>query len=166
MPISYKCPFCGNVVTTQSEVASIKCPYCQNEFEGAGNRQPPQFQGGAQGQQQYAYQQPNQQQPNQQPYGYYPPQQSNDIFSEGPSGKSRGIAGLLAIFLGALGVHYFYLGKSTPGVVFLVVTLLSCGILGAVTGIVALVQGIMMMCMSQQDFENKYVNPANSFPLF
>ena len=73
---------------------------------------------------------------------------------------------LLAIFLGAFGIHYFYLGKTTPGVVFLVATLISCFILSAVTGIVALIQGILMLCMSQQDFENKYVNPAVSFPLF
>ena len=49
---------------------------------------------------------------------------------------------------------------------FLVATLISCFILSAVTGIVALIQGILMLCMSQQDFENKYVNPAVSFPLF
>ena len=97
---------------------------------------------------------------NQQPY------RSNDVFSEGPSGKSRGIAGLLAILLGAIGIHYFYLGKTTPGIVFLVASLISCGILAAVTSIIALIQGIMMFCMSQEEFENKYVNPAVSFPLF
>lgn len=39
------------------------------------------------------------------------PPQSNDVFSPGPSGKSRGVAALLAIFLGSLGIQYFYRGK-------------------------------------------------------
>ena len=59
-----------------------------------------------------------------------------------------------------------YLGKTTPGIVFLVASLISCGILAAVTSIIGLIQGIMMFTMSQQEFENKYVNPAVSFPLF
>ena len=175
MPVNYKCPKCGNIVTTQYEVPTIQCPYCQNVFNAANGQQPPQFNGGQQ-QQQYAYgQQPNQQQyaygqqPNQQqPYGY--PPQSNDIFATGPSGKSRGIAGLLAIFLGSLGIHYFYVGKTTPGIVFLLVSLIggviTCGVLAGVVGVIALVQGIMMLCMSQQEFENKYVNTTQQFPLF
>ena len=146
----YKCPQCGNAFTSQQEVSRVHCPYCGNEYDTAGNQQPPQFNQGN----------------TQQQYGYQQPYRSNDVFAEGPSGKSRGIAALLAIFLGAFGIHYFYLGKTTPGVVFLVATLISCFILSAVTGIVALIQGILMLCMSQQDFENKYVNPAVSFPLF
>ncbi len=34
------------------------------------------------------------------------PPQSNDVFSPGPSGKSRGVAALLAIFLGSLGIQF------------------------------------------------------------
>ena len=161
----YKCPQCGNAFTSQQEVSRVHCPYCGNEYDTAGNQQPPQFNQGNT-QQQYGYQQQQQYGYQQQQYGYQQPYRSNDVFAEGPSGKSRGIAALLAIFLGAFGIHYFYLGKTTPGVVFLVATLISCFILSAVTGIVALIQGILMLCVSQQDFENKYVNPAVSFPLF
>ena len=32
-----------------------------------------------------------------------PPANNGDIFTPGPSGKSRGVAGLLAIFLGGFG---------------------------------------------------------------
>jgi TM2 domain-containing membrane protein YozV len=167
MSVTYKCPNCGNNVTTEQQVSNLTCPYCGNSYNTASNQQPPQFGGNQQGQQQqqqYGYQQ---QPPYGQPqYGYQQPYRSNDVFAEGPSGKSRGIAALLAILLGAIGVHYFYLGKTTPGVVFLVASLLSCGILAAVTSIIGLIQGIMMFCMSQEEFENKYVNPAVSFPLF
>lgn len=162
MSFIYKCPNCGNNVTTEQQVTNITCPYCGNSYNTNANQQPPQFGGAQQQQQQYGYQQPYQQ-PQ---YGYQQPYRSNDVFAEGPSGKSRGIAALLAIFLGALGIHYFYLGKSTPGIVFLVASLITCGILATITGIISLIQGIMMFCMSQEEFENKYVNPANSFPLF
>ena len=182
MSVTYKCPHCGNNITTENQVSNINCPYCGNVYDSIGNQQPPQFggaqqQGQQQGQQQYGYQQPpygNQQQygyqqppyGSQQQYGYQQPYRSNDVFAEGPSGKSRGITALLAIFLGAFGIHYFYLGKTTPGIVFLVASLITCGILAAVTSIIALIQGIMILCMSQEDFESKYVNPAVSFPLF
>ncbi|MBR6490444.1 MAG: NINE protein [Muribaculaceae bacterium] len=160
MAIDNKCPRCGNITTTQSAVSYIKCPYCGNEFQPM---QGPQF--GQQGYQQYGNQQQGYQRPN---YAYQ--QSSNDIFANGPSGKSRGVAGLLAIFLGSLGIHYFYIEKSTAGIVFLLVSLiggiLTCGILAGVVGIVALIQGILMMTMSQQEFENKYVTTPDQFPLF
>ena len=35
--------------------------------------------------------------------------QSDNVFTAGPSGKSRGVAALLAIFIGSLGIQYFYL---------------------------------------------------------
>lgn len=168
MATTYKCPNCGNTVILEQPVETITCPYCNTSFNTAINQQPPQFGGNQQqyGQQQQQQQYGYQQQPyGGQQYGYQQPP-SNDVFAEGPSGKSRGIAALLAIFLGAIGIHYFYLGKTTPGIVFLVASLISCGILAAVTSIIGLIQGIMMFTMSQQEFENKYVNPAVSFPLF
>ncbi len=119
--------------------------------------------------------------PNQNPYGQQsryqqgynyncPPSPqwlANDPFAEGPSGKSRGVAGLLAIFLGGLGIQYFYLGKTTPGIVCLLVSILSCGILGTVIALLTLVQGILMLCMNNREFEEKYVGPRSaSFPIF
>ena len=44
-----------------------------------------------------------------------PPSAIDDLFSSGKSGRSRGIAAILAFFFGALGVHYFYLGKNSAG---------------------------------------------------
>ena len=186
MAINYKCPSCGNVITTQYEVNNIKCPYCSNEFLASDSQQPPVFKGGdnpQQGQQQ-SYQQPGPQPGSQQPYGQQPygqqqgyqqygafqPTSSTDIFATGPSGKSRGVAGLLAIFLGTFGAHYFYLGKNTAGIVFLLVSILggivTCGIAAGLVATFVLVQGILMMVMSQDDFEKKYVNTPDQFPLF
>lgn len=92
---------------------------------------------------------------------------NNDAFADGPGGKNRGVAGLLAIFLGSLGIQYFYMGKTTPGIVCLLVTVLSCGTLGSIIAVLALVQGILMLCMSNQEFEAKYIGPtSSSFPIF
>lgn len=87
---------------------------------------------------------------------------NDDVFSPGPSGKSRGVAALLAIFLGSLGIQYFYLGKNTAGIIALVCTFCLCGIPSTIW----LIQGIMMFTMSQQTFEQKYVYTTSTFPLF
>lgn len=89
--------------------------------------------------------------------------QVNNAFDSGPEGKSRGIAALLAIFLGCIGIQYFYLGKNVAGVVFLIVGIVTCGIL---TSIISFVQGIMMFCISNKEFTNKYVTTTSKFPLF
>lgn len=67
--------------------------------------------------------------------------------------KSKMVAGLLAIFLGAFGVHNFYLGYTNKAIVQLVCTIvgmiLSCLVIGAfvVFGmqIWAIVEGVMIL---------------------
>ncbi len=80
----------------------------------------------------------------------------------GPEGKSRGIAALLAILLGGLGVHYFYLGKVNAGIITIILTLITCGIWKIIT----LIQGILMLCMTNVMFREKYVTTISPFPLF
>lgn len=57
-----------------------------------------------------------------------------------PNSKSKLVAGLLAIFLGGLGIHNFYLGYTGKGVAQL---LLSCT---GISAIWALIEGIMILC--------------------
>ena len=59
--------------------------------------------------------------------------------------KSKLAAGLLAIFLGTLGVHNFYLGYTGKAVAQLLITLLTCGIGAIGTSIWALVEGILIL---------------------
>lgn len=92
---------------------------------------------------------------------------NNDSFAEGPSGKSRGVTALLAIFLGTLGIQYFYLGKTTAGVITLLISVLSCGILATIISVMTLIQGILLFCMSNEEFERKFAGPtSSSFPMF
>lgn len=76
--------------------------------------------------------------------------------------KDKVTTALLAIFLGSIGVHYFYLGKTTAGILSIVISLCSCGI----WSIIMFIQGIIILTMSDNEFENKFVNTDKSFPLF
>jgi TM2 domain-containing membrane protein YozV len=87
---------------------------------------------------------------------------NNDPFAEGPEGKSRGLAGLLALLLGSLGIHYFYLGKTTAGLLTILLSAVTCGVFGVVT----FIQGIVFFCLSNEEFRRKYVTSLSSFPLF
>ncbi len=90
------------------------------------------------------------------------PPQANDVFATDRYGKSRGVCALLAIFLGGFGVQYFYLGKTTAGIIALIGTWVFCGI----PSILWLIQGILMFLMSPEDFERKYEATTSTFPLF
>ena len=75
------------------------------------------------------------------------------------SGKSKVAAGLLAIFLGAFGVHNFYLGYTGKAVAQLLITLLTCGMGSIVSGIWAFIEGIMILTGSiNTDAEGKFLN--------
>jgi TM2 domain-containing membrane protein YozV len=77
-------------------------------------------------------------------YGY--PAGYSYGYAPDPYAKSKIAAGLLGIFLGGFGVHRFYLGYTTIGIVQIVVTVLTCG-LGAIWG---LVEGIMILTGAEQ----------------
>ncbi len=78
--------------------------------------------------------------------------------------KSKIAAGLLAIFLGGLGIHKFYLGYTAQGLVFLlvntiglVITIFLLCIPNIVLGIMALVEGIIYLTKTDEEFEQTYV---------
>ena len=72
--------------------------------------------------------------------------------------KTKAVALLLAFFLGCWGVHWFYLGKNTKGAVYLCI-----GFLGfffiiplLITGILALIDFIIIIFKSDDDFDEEY----------
>ena len=60
--------------------------------------------------------------------------------------KSRVCAGLLGIFLGAFGVHNFYLGYTGKAIAQLLITLLSFFVLSGISALWGLIEGILILC--------------------
>ena len=61
---------------------------------------------------------------------------------------------LFAFFLGTLGIHRFYLGKTGSGIVMLLLTCTVVGLL--VTGIWALIDAIRYLVMDNDEFHHRY----------
>lgn len=103
------------------------------------------------------------------PYGaaYSQPGQAYQPYTQpgqaqsAPQAKDHVAAGLLAIFLGCLGIHKFYLGYNTPGFIMLAITVIgsifSLGIAGVVMFVISVVEGIIYLTKTQTDFERIYV---------
>jgi TM2 domain-containing membrane protein YozV len=62
-------------------------------------------------------------------------------------------AGLLAILLAPFGIHKFLLGYTKEGIIWLVISLCTCGI---VTGVLGLIEGIIYLTKSDQEFYQTY----------
>jgi TM2 domain-containing membrane protein YozV/RNA polymerase subunit RPABC4/transcription elongation factor Spt4 len=75
--------------------------------------------------------------------------------------KSKVAAGLLGIFLSWLGIHKFYLGYTKEGVIMLLVSILggvvTCGAATGVMSIIGLIEGIIYLTKSDEEFERLYV---------
>lgn len=55
--------------------------------------------------------------------------------------KQKMVAGILGILIGSLGIHSFYLGNSKKGIIQIVATVVTCGLLG----IWGFIEGIMIL---------------------
>ena len=67
-------------------------------------------------------------------------------------------AGVCGILLGAFGIHKFILGYTGAGLILLLVTILSCGLLGGITHIIGLIEGIIYLCKPDEEFVRTYVD--------
>ena len=72
-----------------------------------------------------------------------------------PAGAEKKIpAGILGILLGSLAIHKFYLGNTKPAVIHLIISLVTCGTLGSLFG---LIEGIIYLTKSDEDFVKTYI---------
>ena len=71
-------------------------------------------------------------------------------------------AGLCGIFLGAFGVHKFILGYTKAGIIMLVVSVaggvVTCGVASFVMGVIGLIEGIIYLTKSPEEFESAYIS--------
>lgn len=74
--------------------------------------------------------------------------------------KNKIVAALLALFLGGIGIHKFYLGKTTAGVIMLLCGTIGWITFGLVPGIIALIafiEFIIYLIKSDAEFNRDYV---------
>src|SRR5688500_17726807 len=95
--------------------------------------------------------------------GYQPLQPPSPMYGSGQlqDWQARGAnkklaAGICGIVIGPLGVHKFILGYTTEGVIMLLVSLLSCGMLAIVMQIIGIVEGITYLTKSDEEFVRTY----------
>lgn len=182
-PINDTAKFCSNCGT--SVAVSSSSPYAaateaaeetsfpyqeQGQQQDQGEQTP--FERGYQ--QGYAWasgEQPPQADPTQQSYQqtyqgqtYQQPASPYAYAVAGTPTKNKIAAGLLAIFLGALGIHKFYLGYTTQGIIMLLVSIFTFGIGAFVMEVIGIIEGILYLVKSDQEFY--YTYEANQKPWF
>jgi TM2 domain-containing membrane protein YozV len=85
---------------------------------------------------------------------------AKEVFNNASGENKKVIAGILAIILGPLGVHKFILGYNKEGIILLAVTLVvgffTCGVGVGLTGIIGLIEGIIYLTKSDEEFYNTY----------
>ncbi|MEE3624750.1 TM2 domain-containing protein [Nitrospirillum sp. BR 11752] len=77
-----------------------------------------------------------------------------------PAEKNKLVACLLAFFLGTFGIHKFYLGYNTAGIIMLLVFLFGFILLGipsVIIGLIALIEAIIYIVKPDEEFEAVYV---------
>lgn len=74
-----------------------------------------------------------------------------------PGAEKKIPAGILAILLGGLGIHKFYLGYTKEGLIMLLVTVLTLGMGAFIIGIIALIEGILYLTKTDEQFAATYV---------
>jgi|AGTN01.2.fsa_nt_gi Predicted membrane protein len=129
------CPYCGAPIA----INASECQYCGAKLPVTPPQAPPQ----------YAPPPPPQYAPPQ--YGYAPPQYGPPAYDPRMNTKSKVAAGLLALFLGGIGVHKFYLGQVGAGIVYL----LFCWT--GIPAIIGFVEGIIYLTSSDENFYYRYV---------
>lgn len=76
-----------------------------------------------------------------------------------PGADKKIVAGVVALipYTGALGIHKFILGNTGAGIARLLITVLTCGIGGAVMYIISLIEGLIYLTMSDEEFVRTYI---------
>jgi TM2 domain-containing membrane protein YozV len=76
-------------------------------------------------------------------------------YSQSEVSSKKVVAGVLAILLGWLGIHKFYLGMTMPGVIMLILSLTCVGY--PIMHLIGIIEGIIYLTRSDADFERTYL---------
>lgn len=141
------CPQCG----APTAAGATECKYCGESLkqQSAPQQTPPGAQQNAQNQQYNPQGQPQYNAQGQPIYQNIYVQNNNDGINPAWPIKSKVVAGILALLLGGIGVHKFYLGKTGMGILYI----LFCWT--GIPGIVAFIEGIMYLAGNDHNFQVK-----------
>ena len=138
------CTKCG----AQNDDYAQSCTQCQAVLPSIGSR-PTNYQPDYQPPYTPSYE------PIQPPAPMYGQQPAQDWKSAG--GDKKVAAGILGIILGGLGIHKFMLGYQKEGLIMLLVSVLSCFMLAGVMHVIGIVEGIMYLTKTDEDFVRTYI---------
>lgn len=86
--------------------------------------------------------------------------EANEAFEKISGNNKKVLAGILAILLGGFGIHKFVLGYTKEGIILLaatvVLSLLSFGFLGFLVWVFTVIEGLIYLTKSDEDFYNTY----------
>lgn len=128
-----KCPNCGGNKFSILDNNTYKCAYCGTKFNN--HKQ-------SENKEQLNFNPPN--------GNYMEYNRQTYIPKSYNGGKSKTTAALFAILLGGIGIHHFYLGKIWLGILYIVFCF------SWIPTIIGIIEGIIFLCMSDQEFDNKY----------
>jgi len=86
-----------------------------------------------------------------------PPPTQTAVGGQLPGAGKKIAAGICAILLGPLGIHKFILGYTGEGVAMLLISVLTCGIGAIPMRIISLIEGIIYLTKSDEEFVQTYV---------
>lgn len=70
--------------------------------------------------------------------------------------SKRNVTAAMAIIFGCFGIHKFILGYRKEGIIMLAITFVTCGIGGGLTGLIGLIEGIIYLTKSDEEFIYEY----------
>ncbi len=78
--------------------------------------------------------------------------EKGNVIPKSSEESKRVIAGILALLLGSLGIHKFVLGYTQEGIIQLILSIVSCGILS----IIPFIEGIIYLTKTDEEFIYTY----------
>jgi len=143
--VAVYCTKCG----TPNDDFSRTCTSCQAELPVISGKQTTAYQADYQPPFDTGYQ------PIHPPAPFYG-QSSVDDWKQAGADKKI-VAGILGIVVGGLGIHKFILGYQKEGMIMLLVSVLSCFTLSAVMHVIGIIEGIMYLTKSDEEFVRTYI---------
>jgi TM2 domain-containing membrane protein YozV len=87
-----------------------------------------------------------------------PPTMTPPASLHDPRASNKIAAGICGILLGSLGIHKFILGYTGAGLIMLLVTVLTCFLASPVMHVIGLIEGIVYLCKTDDEFVRTYVD--------